>query len=402
MTDLTKNITEAERALVEKPLFATSAERVAILDELKSTHKEDPQPKRFAYFLSTLLSRVSVPLEDYDLIAGRCVDRELTPEEEERFQAFIKHPDYPQKSVWLSSGHCAYDWDVLAEKGLCGLRAEVEETLSRETDPEKQIFLASVITVYDAISAYLLRYADAARERGMHALSEACRKAATERPDSFRVALQLLWTVTLIDCAYITENPTLTVGRLDKILIPFYRADIRSGALTREDAAALITDYYCKHNLIMGRGEHQTGDATNSTTFKRICNFDAPQYLLLAGTDEHGKPMVNELTELFASCIQPKFKNPVVVVRYFIGLNEQYPVLWRILTEKALQSASLMFYNDTNILEAFRRMGLPEEDYRNYIHFGCNWPSIGTSGAWMLGGPSSQKFDTFESEEEKN
>ena len=82
MTDLTKNIAEAERALVEKPLFATSAERVAILDELKSTHKEDPQPKRFAYFLSTLLSRVSVPLEDYDLIAGRCVDRELTPEEE--------------------------------------------------------------------------------------------------------------------------------------------------------------------------------------------------------------------------------------------------------------------------------------------------------------------------------
>jgi len=40
-----------------------------------------PQPARFAWALSELLRRVSVPLEPYDLIAGRCVDRELSEEE---------------------------------------------------------------------------------------------------------------------------------------------------------------------------------------------------------------------------------------------------------------------------------------------------------------------------------
>ena len=401
MYDLTQNIREAEEALSSKPLFATSAERILILDEIKSEWKDLPQPLRFSRTLATLLSRVSVPIAPYDLMAGRSVDRELTEEEEAVFQSFIRHPDAPKRYVMLSSGHCMYDWDMLVERGLPGLRRDVEERLSKENDGEKRVFLSAILEIYDAISAYLCRYAAQAEELGMEALADRCRRAATEVPSRFDVALQLLWTVAFIDCAYITENPTLTLGRLDRILWPLYEKGLRDGTLTREDAAAFVTDYYCKHNLIMGRGEHQLGDETNSTTFQRICNFDAPQYLLLAGTDEAGKPAVNALTELFAECIRPEFKNPVVVVRYFCGLNEQYPALWKTLTEKALFSASLMFYNDDNVIKTFLRMGLPEEDVRSYCHFGCNWPSIGTSGAWMLGGPTAAKFNPFVSEEEK-
>jgi hypothetical protein len=157
---------------------------------------------------------------------------------------------------------------------------------------EQRIFLQAIIKIYDAIADYMLRYADAARVAGMEALSASLVKAATERPQDFRTALQLLWIVALIDCAYITPNPTLTLGRLDQILYPLYADDLASGRMTCEEARALITDYYCKHNLIMGRGEHQVGDAKNSTTFQRICNFDAPQYLLLAGTDGQGKDAV--------------------------------------------------------------------------------------------------------------
>ena len=85
------NVLEARRSLTEKPLFATSVERFLILDELKSQNKDMPQPTRFAWALGELLSRVSVPLEPYDLIAGRCVDRELKETEETQFQAFLHH-----------------------------------------------------------------------------------------------------------------------------------------------------------------------------------------------------------------------------------------------------------------------------------------------------------------------
>lgn len=396
-----QNIEEANRALVEKPLFATSAERFLILDRIKSAYRELPQPLRFSRTLSTLLSEVSTPIAPYDLIAGRCVDRELNDAEEAQFQAFIKHPDHPSKLTMLASGHCTYSWDAVVEFGLPGLKQQALESMQRADSEEKKQFFVAMVEIYDAISNYALRYAKAAKACGMDELADNLQKAATQKPDSFAVALQLLWLITLINCAYISENPTLTVGRLDRILYPLYKADVESGRLTRKRAKEYVTDYYCKHNLIMGRGEHQVGDENNSTTFKRITNFDAPQYLLLAGTDEEGRLVANELTELFAECIVPEFKNPVVVVRYVKDMDRSAPTLWRTLCDRALSSASMMFYNDANVISTFERIGLPKEDAQKYAHFGCNWCSPGDNAAWMLSAPKSKHYDTYLSEEER-
>ena len=398
---MNRNIDEARRALEEKPLYAVSAERFFILDEMKSEFADCPQPQRFSKTLTSLLENVSTPIEDYDLIVGRSVDRELNEDEEKRFQAFIRHPDYPSNMTFLTSGHCSFSWNTLAKEGIVGMRALAVDMLAKADSSDKRVFYQAMIEVYEAISGYMLRYAEAAEKRGMAEVAENLRIGATGKPTSFRSALQLLWIVTLIDCAYITENPTLTVGRLDKILYPLYKADIDGGRLTAEEARAFITDYYCKHNLIMGRGEHQVGDEENSTTFKRILNFDAPQYLLLGGTDENRNDAVNELTELFAECIQPSFKNPVIVVRYFEGMDKKHPRLWKKLVDKALESSSMMFYNDSNILNTYRRIGIPEEDAVNYEHFGCNWPSLGPDSAWMNVGPKSYKLGVLSRDEEK-
>ena len=391
-----QNVEEAKRSLVEKPLLATSVERMLILNEIKTKYDDLPQPLRFGNMLAELLDRVSVPLEPFDLIAGRCVDRVLSEEEEAIYQAYHNHKDHPRWNTFLNSGHCTYSWEYVAENGLRGLRAQALKTREAEASAEGRDFLDGIILIYDALERYLLRYANAADQLGNEPLARALRTAALSKPDSFRSALQLLWIITLVDCAYVAENPTLTVGRLDQILLPLYREDLAHGRLTREEARELITDYYCKHNLIMGRGEHQMGDETNSTTFHRINNFDAPQYLLLAGTDEEGKPAVNELTVLFAEAILPEFKNPVVVVRYFSGMDTQYPQLWRILTEKSLQSASLMYYNDDNMLKTYERIGIPPDDARGYGHFGCNWPTLGQNSSWMNGGPGLDKFQISE------
>ena len=387
-----QNIEEAKWALIQKPLLATSAERILILNDFKSSYKELPQPLRFSKILSILLSRVSIPLENYDLIAGRCVDRELTDEEEAIFQEYIKSPDYLSRTLFWSSGHCTYSWEMLVSEGLSGLHSRASAQRDQAKSYEKRMFLSAIVEIYEAIIAYVVRYANEAELRGMTELAKNLRTVATKAPDSFASALQLLWIVTMINCAYISENPTLTVGRLDQILYPIYQSDIEKGRLTR--------DYYCKHNLIMGRGEHQVGDATNSTTFQRITNFDAPQYLLLAGNDSNGVLAVNELTELFAECIVPEFKNPVIVIRYVKGMDKQSPKLWRTLCKRALESSSLMFYNDENVFSTFCRIGLDEKQARRYAHFGCNWCSPGDNSAWMLIGPGSLNYDVKLTSEE--
>ena len=401
MKDIEKSLLEAKEALTQKPLFATSVERVSILNEIKSEYNGLPHPLRFAKHLSVLLARVSVPVEEHDLIAGRSVDRELDGEEEQMFAEYIKHKDYQPRHTFIGSGHCTYSWDMIVENGIGGMRRIVEESLKATEDTDKRIFLTAVIEVYDAISSYMMRYADEAEKKGKTDLAKLLRSVAYDRPDSFASALQLLWIVAFINCAYITLNPTLTVGRLDKILYPLYRKDIDSGVMSREQAKEYITDYYCKHNLIMGRGEHQVGDTTNSTTFERICNFDAPQYLQLCGTDEDGREIANELTELFAQCIVPEFKNPVIVVQYVKGMENTHPLLWRTLTDKALESASLMFYNDGNVRATLERIGIPADVAREYAHFGCNWCSLGDVSAWMANGPSAASYGVLSDEEKR-
>lgn len=396
-----QNVAEAKNSLINKPMFATGAERVLIMNEIKSDFKELPQPLRFSKILSILLSRVSTPLEPYDLIAGRCVDRELSEEEEAIFQAFIKHPDYPKRGLFFSSGHCTYSWDAVVKYGLSGLKVLANNTFDNTDDPEKKVFCQALMEIYDALQAYILRYAKAAEDLNMTSLAKDLEFIAYNAPNTFARALQLLWIITLINCAYVSPNPTLTVGRLDMILYPLYKADIERGRLTKELAREYITDYYCKHNLIMGRGEHQVGDATNSTTFERIFCFDAPQYLLLSGTDENGCDITNELTELFVDCIVPEFKNPVVVVRYVPNTDKSHEKLWEIMCEKALASSSIMFYNDKNVSDTFMRIGIPENEARNYAHFGCNWPSPGDNCAWMSSSPSSFHLDKNMSPDEK-
>jgi len=400
MVRMQKNVQEAVTVLTQRPMRAADAERIVIAYDIKDDFQESPQPVRFAMFLSGLLDRVSVPLEDHDLIAGRTVIRELTDTEEDIYRKLLAAPSYPYHAFVFESGHCSYDWEMVIEHGLPGLIRKARDSMASKTDEGRRLFLQSIIQIYEAIQRYLLRYANAAEGRGMSDLAETLRKSALEKPADFRTALQLLWIITLIDSSYVTANPTLTLGRLDKILYPLYRADLESGRLTREEAADLITDYYCKHNLNMGRGEHQVGDESNTSTWGRVFNFDAPQYLLLGGTGIDGQYSVNDLTSLFAECIQPSFKNPVVVFYYAPGMNTAYPKLWKTLMTKALQSSSLMIYNDANIQSTFSALGLPREDFQNYHHFGCNWPSPGSHSYWLHGLPAAGAFRAFESAEE--
>lgn len=397
------NVEEARLALTEKPLKATSINRIKILHNLKNKYTHLLQPLRFAAVMSDFLNEIDVPLAENDIIAGRYVDKPLSEEEEKLYQAFVSDKDNLYHNTLFEVGHCTFDWDDLIEKGLPGLKERAVKSLARyKGDEEKCIFLRGAIGFYDAMAAFALRYSQAAEKKGMEQAAQSLYAAATRAPQTFLEAMQLHWLVAFVDCAYITKNPTLSLGRPDRFLYKLYKRD-RANGVSDGEIKRIIIDYYCKHNLIMGRGEHQRGDESNITGWSRILNFDAPQYLHLAGTDKNGKPAVNELTQLFTECIQPGLKNPVVVVRYYEGMAHDYPKLWDTLMEKALKSCSLMFYNDNDVISAFEKMGVPEQDARDYEHYGCNWCGMGKNSCWMLMKPRSNNFspDMTESEREE-
>ncbi|MBO5223053.1 MAG: hypothetical protein J6C23_00880 [Clostridia bacterium] len=382
------NVLEAKKALTAKSIKVTSFERIQIMNTLRDKYAHLPQQLRFGNVLKDFLTLVSTPVRENDLIIGRYVEKEVNEQEDEECKAFFADWNVYKTTVF-SCGHRTLDWERLVNLGLVGIREDVSEKLDKVSEAEEQNFLSGAILVLDGIIAFIERYADECEKNGMTAQREVLRAIANRAPQTFYEALQLCWIVAFIDCAYVTGNPTLTLGRMDRFLNTYYENDVKNGFLTREKAKDLITDYYCKHNLIMGVGEHQIGDESNSTGFDRILNFDAPQYLLLAGTDEQGEDGVTELTYLFAECIQPSFKNPVIVVRYYKGLNEKHPKLWQTLSAKALASSSMMIYNDDDIISAFIKQGVTEKDARNYGHFGCNWADLGHDSLITYMGPNA-------------
>ena len=382
---------EAISALTEKPVKSTTLERIRLF-----TYADEhvvpglPQPIQYGLGLKYVLEHISLPIQPHDLILGR-ISEEVPDEEGERFFQEVCERykrdclpwDKGTMPFWVfDQGHTSFYWRDVIALGLNGLKERAEKELEKRraenASAETLDYLRGAIYVYEAIQAYLVRYAEAALNAGLDEAAEACLHAATRAPQGFREALQLLHTISFIYCAMLAGNPTLTYGRLDLFLKDLYDADIASGRLTREDVGLLILDYYCKNNLDMGRGEHQLSidDETLSTGWQRCLNFDAPQYLYIGGTAWDGSSACSELTQQFAEEIVPRFKNPVILVRYAPGMMTEHPVLWRTLVDKMRQSASMIVYNEKDVISAYLRAGVDPEDAFDFEHHGCNWPNI--------------------------
>ena len=389
MTDLSYRelcrsiVDETVESLTKKPIKSTTVERLKLLCEADATYAELPQPIRYGRAIGHLLGGCSLPIKENDLILGRIYERELDAEEEELLTRLTKAGNCA-RPLWIrDSGHRSFAWEELIDLGLTGLRARAARELEKRradgvTEPPRLELLEGMILVYDAIINYLNRYADAAEAAGLTEAAEVCRALTMREPRSFREALQLLWTVQLVYCAYIAVNPSLSVGRTDLFLERIYESDRASGRLTADDARVLILDFYRKHNLILGRGEHQMS-VTNENGFTgwaRNGCYDSPQYVILGGRRRDGSYLDGELTHLFVEMIEPRFKNPVAVIRYAPEMQKICPALWRKIADKARASASLMIYNEADVIGGFVRSGVLPSEAAEFEHYGCNHPTL--------------------------
>lgn len=379
---------EALRELREKPIITYSADRVRVWKDAFLKAKDLPtQPQRYAASLSHFLSHISIPIEDDDILIGRMQQESFSEAEE---QAFIKEfmserGCYGKPDFIYDYGHCSFAWNELFKKGIPGLLSEAKEKLryyGNTGNPAQIDFLQSAISMYESILIYLKRSAAACRNCGKTGQATVFESLCVSAPDSFLAAMQLYWTITFVFCAYISYNPTLSLGRPDLFLYDLYQKDIESGLLTKEQASLIIADFYAKNNLIMGRGEHQLGeeyDRRTCTGWHRILAYDAPQYLILGGTHpETGEIVANALTELFVAEIVPGYKNPVIEFRYAKEYATASPAIWQSFCQKLLAGASAMVYNDISIIPAYQRNGLDFRTAASYEHYGCNWPTIPT------------------------
>ena len=375
---LNQRIAEGLYSIREKDIQSATLERLRLTWEADESVRELPQQLQLGEGLYYLLENISLPVSPDDLILGRITEEVPDADGESLLE---KTAEEWRRGIprWMpDGGHECFYWESLLSLGLPGLENFAQKELSRRITAgetgEHLNFLRGAIRIYQAFRNYARGYALSAREIGLDEQAENCSAIAERAPETFAEALQLLWLVGVVYCTMGSVNPTLTFGRIDELLLDFYRNDLAAGRITSEEAGDLIEDFYCKNNVILGRGEHQmSGGTEKDTGWLRNLTYDAPQYIILGGRRCNGTPVVNELTQLFLERIVPAFENPVVVFRYTPDVPDD---TWQLVCEKLRDNSSVLVYNDEDVIPAMIQCGIGEQDAITYTMHGCNWPDI--------------------------
>ena len=175
--------------------------------------------------------------------------------------------------------------------------------------------------------------------------------SATEKPSTFFEAVQLLWLTHEIICIE-NESGSLSVGRLDEMLFPFYEEDLKHGRISREEAAELIDALWIKFNGLRS-------------------GF---QNIVIGGMDATGRYMANDISTM---CLRASRKlrtdQPLLSVRCHPSLPEEFWEEILLLIEEGTGFPAL--FNEEVIIDSQKRKGIASEDAWKFGIIGCVEPA---------------------------
>jgi formate C-acetyltransferase len=278
-------------------------------------------------------------------------------------------------------GHFTMDLAKVLRSGLAGIITETRErreSLSAEDRRgEKGIFYEAVIRSLEAAIRFANRYADhaaalAERENDPQRASElkqiarVCRRVPEFPANTYHEAVQSVYFIHLISQIESGGN-SISLGRIDQILDPYYEADRVAGLITREEAQELLSCLFIKTNEIWNVLEEAFipgGEGTEGKTTQNV---------VVGGMDENGEDATTEMSfiglDAYAAIrtVQPNFG---------VRISSKSPEAFFLKAcAYAKDGVSMHFFNDEAIVPSLMLAGHTLEDARNYGVVGCLEPN---------------------------
>lgn len=273
--------------------------------------------------------------------------------------------------------HLSVNYEKLLKEGLIGYENRVKELKSNLdlTDPEsidKNVFYKAVLTVIDAVKIYADRYSklayemaqkenDPSRKEELLEISKICQRVPYYPVTSFKEAIQSVWFIQVI-LQIESNGHSLSYGRFDQYMYPYYIRDIKDGMINEEDALELLTCLWIKTLTINKvRSQSHTLSSAGSPMYQNVT---------IGGQTTDKKDAVNELSfAVLKSVAQTKLTQPNLTVRYHKNLNKDF-------FDECIEVMKLGFgmpalNNDEIIIPSFINWGVKEEDAYNYSAIGC-------------------------------
>ena len=401
-----------------------SSERAVLFTDYVKEHWSESVMLRLAGAFAHVLDNVTIRIEPEELIVGnmgptprscqvfpeyswRWIEEELerfdkrrterfsiSDEDREKLREVFKFWDgkstaeiagtvMPEESIQASKaglftigapgtgiGHVIVNYKNVLKKGFLRILDEIE---GKEGD-----YYDAVRTEIIAVLRFTERFSQLASELAEKEIDEhrkselleiarICKKVPAEPAGSFYEALQSFWFIHLLIQTE-SNGHSMSTGRFDQYMYPFYEADIKKGRVDKEGALELLEMLWVKlTSLIKIRNEYYSVAFAGHPMF---------QNLTIGGQHADGSDATNDLTRLILQATANiRVTQPSVSFRWHKNTPEDVKLQVVDVISKGLGMPGL--FNDDAIIPMMIEKGTDSSEVHEYSVLGCVEPIIG-------------------------
>ncbi len=250
-----------------------------------------------------------------------------------------------------------------------------------EAGIKRREFYRSVLIALQALQAFILRFADLAKSQAVDEsdptrrselvrIDEACRVIASKPPKTFFQALQLTYFLQLV-LQIESNGHSMSLGRMDQYLYPFYAADVRSGTITPEETVELLENVWIKLvSMKKIRSWSHTRFSAGGPLYQNVT---------IGGQLRDGSDAVNELSYLILRAVgETRLSQPNLTVRFHENIDPEFLQECIGVIRKGFGMPA--FNNDAIVIPSFHEIGIDPEDAWDYSAIGCI--EVAVPGKW--------------------
>lgn len=363
-----------------------------VIDELDKFEKRDGDVFYITEETKAQLRRIA-PFWENNTLRDR--GEVLLPDE---VQVFMETGFFGMEGK-LNAGdaHLSVNYERLLAEGLAGYEARAKRLraaldLTQPESIDKNIFYKAVCIVIEAVRKFAHRYsvlagelaekAEGSRRQELLEMSRICDKVPYQPAETFREAMQSVWFIQLI-LQIESNGHSLSYGRFDQYMYPYYRRDAAAGRLTRAQALELLGNLWIKSLTINKvRSQSHTLSSAGSPMYQNVT---------IGGQTPEKRDAVNELSfVVLQSIAQTRLTQPNLTVRYHKNLDKRF--FDECIEVVKLGFGMPAFNNDEIIIPSFMSYGVKEEDAYNYSAIGCVETAVPGKWGYRCTGMSYMNF----------
>ena len=295
----------------------------------------------------------------------------------------------PGNYFYNGVGHVTVKYEEVLAIGYEGImakaRAELDNCQVGDGDyARRSHFLNAVILSCQAVIEYAQRYAalaekmaaecsDPVRKEELQIIALNCSRVPAKGANGFYEACQSFWFVQqLIQLE--SSGHSISPGRFDQYMYPYYKKDLDNGNITREFAQELMDCIWVKLNDL-----NKCRDAASAEGFAGYSLF---QNLIAGGQNKDGEDVTNDLSIMsIQASMHVHLPQPSLSVRVWNGSPHEFLIKAAELTRTGIGLPA--YYNDEVIIPSLQNRGLSLEDAREYNIIGCVEPQkAGKTDGW--------------------